>query len=1106
MVAHLGSGVEDPANLEATADLGTTVRVPPRVGPALALPLPRKAPRTTLVGTPLYMAPEVWRGEPASARTDLYSLGILLYELCSGRTPHMANTVHELAQAIREQPAAPLAQVAPQVDPVFAALVDRCVAREPDERFASADALREALEALRETTREEAVLRERPYPGLYSFTAQDRATFFGRAAEVRGLLDRLRAEPLVLVTGDSGAGKSSLCRAGVMPRVAEGAWGVGGAWAVCELLPGRSPLVALAAALAPLMGTREAELLEVLRDAPGELGRRVRAREGSRGLLVFVDQLEEVLTLALPEDAERFALALGSLATGGPMLRVLATARSDFLARLAALPALGEAISRGLYLLQHLTEAGMREAIQAPARAQGFAFESEELVETLVTAGRVDGGLPLLQFALSELWERRDRERRVVPAAALVALGGVAGALARHADGVLASLLPGERAAARRVLLRMVTAEGTRARRTREELLVVGGKEDEASRAALEALVHGRLVLAREAAGEELVEGTYELAHEALLVGWDTLRGWLASDVEQRALRQRLERACAEWHRLSRTSELLWSARQLQETARLQETSLSVTEVAFLRASRRAVWRQRLGRTTLLLLLPFTAAAVYGTLELRARYQQEQAVVMALEEARGAMRLARDKDARVEVLRREAFTAFDAADKNTAETSWADALALSAEVDRTYDDASRVLDEALLRDGRDPRVRHLLAEILYERVLVAERDRRIAVRGEIERRLEDLDDTGEFRRLLLEPAHLQVESLPAGAKVLLERAVEDQGQLRWSPPESLGETPLQQVRLPPGSYRLTLQRPDRPAVLHPVLLGRGEHLRVHLPLPASVPAGYVYVPPGRFLYGSGDDEVIRRTLVQTRPLHPVETGGFLIGRHEVTYAEWLAFLRTLPPEEQARRRPQARHFFGNLDVSEQSDGTWEFRLERGGFILRAREGQRVHYPERDHRADQDWLRFPVAGISWADARAYLTWLDRSGRLRGARFCDEREWEHAARGADGRDYPNGNRLAPDDANVAITYGRKSLAFGPDEVGAHPASDSPFGVADLAGNVWEWMSAYTSREQAAFGGGSFYQEAFAARGLNHGDGEPLQRDPLTGLRVCAPPPEP
>ena len=163
--------------------------------------------------------------------------------------------------------------------------------------------------------------------------------------------------------------------------------------------------------------------------------------------------------------------------------------------------------------------------------------------------------------------------------------------------------------------------------------------------------------------------------------------------------------------------------------------------------------------------------------------------------------------------------------------------------------------------------------------------------------------------------------------------------------------------------------------------------------------------------------------------------------------------------------------------------------------------RRLRYAKRDRRVEQDWLRFPVTGISFEDAEAYAAWLDRTGRVPGARLCTELEWERAARGEDGREFPHGDSLAPDDANVDLTYDKEPGGFGPDEVGSHPASRSPFGVDDLAGNAWEWTRSSLEPGQVVARGGSYYFAAASARLANREMPERTLRDITVGIRVCA-----
>jgi formylglycine-generating enzyme required for sulfatase activity len=290
-------------------------------------------------------------------------------------------------------------------------------------------------------------------------------------------------------------------------------------------------------------------------------------------------------------------------------------------------------------------------------------------------------------------------------------------------------------------------------------------------------------------------------------------------------------------------------------------------------------------------------------------------------------------------------------------------------------------------------------------------------------------------------------------------------------------------------------------VRYPVLPRRGETLRIAVPIPERVPDGFVYVPPGRFLYGSANDET--RSHFPASPLHEVSTGAYFIGRTEVTFAQWIEFLDSLPPGERARRRPRLgrdRGSFDRLDLSHRS-GRWQLAIQPTVERHRAGAGDLVRFAGRAHHQAQDWTRFPVSSITLDDARAYLAWLDRTRRAPGARLCGEHEWERAARGADDREFPSGNRLRPEDANFDETYGRRTESFGPDEVGSHPASDSPFGVADLAGNVWEMVRPIVDAGTPLYASGSWYENRLTCHAMNRQAGEEALRDLVVGLRVCA-----
>jgi formylglycine-generating enzyme required for sulfatase activity len=332
---------------------------------------------------------------------------------------------------------------------------------------------------------------------------------------------------------------------------------------------------------------------------------------------------------------------------------------------------------------------------------------------------------------------------------------------------------------------------------------------------------------------------------------------------------------------------------------------------------------------------------------------------------------------------------------------------------------------------------------------------------------------------------------------------------RWQegPSEVLGETPIEAKAISPGSIVLLFSFSGRESVRLPVLLRRGEAAKivVDLPYPTEVPDNFVLVPAGKFLYGTAGGEEARN-FYGSQPMHEIATKSYLIAREETTYADWIEFLRSLPKGERANLAPDGRRQGIRIALTEVSDGDFRIALGPEDNPQTGSAGQLIHYRGRAGFPAQNWARMPVSGITFNDALAYTDWLHRTGRVRGARACTEHEWERAARGADGRAYPHGEEIKPNEANYDLTYGRAFTAFGPDEVGSHRASDSPFGVQDLAGNVWEWTAFMDDPRIPVARGGSFFQSDTITRPENRAQDLPTRRDAFYGFRVCATYPAP
>ncbi len=423
-----------------------------------------------------------------------------------------------------------------------------------------------------------------PYVGLDAFHEQNQSIFFGRDHLVSELIEKLKSTRFLAVLGSSGSGKSSVVRAGLVPRLKNGALPGGAEWIYFKpMVPGSNPLLNLAHLMES--GTEQinqATLAEAYRQNPDKLAGVVSEKFGEPVVLV-VDQFEEIFTICTDDEArERFVANLIHLSLApGAEHRVIITMRSDFETKVARLPELQKFIERSVVRVTPLSASELREAIEAPAARIGLKFE-EGVIEALLndTLGEL-AALPLLQFTLLKLWENREHNR--ITWGAYKRLGGGREALARSADDFYNNLIHEEQVTMRRILLKMVRpGEGLEvtSNRVPRRVLYQKAEADDRIDRVLNRLIVARLVRISEGdmAGDEQVE----VAHEALVRNWPRLVEWL--DEERTALRQRqrLTTAAEEWQRLGRDPLALWRGLLLEEARHYDD--LNGLETEFLKA------------------------------------------------------------------------------------------------------------------------------------------------------------------------------------------------------------------------------------------------------------------------------------------------------------------------------------------------------------------------------------------------------------------------------------------------------------------------------------------------------------------------------------------
>lgn len=933
-----------------------------------------------------------------------------------------------------------------------------------------------------------------PYLGLGAFQEQDAERFFGREKLTKVLWEKFRdlhtpgcgeaKIRLLPLLGPSGSGKSSVARAGLIPALARNPLPGYARARVGILTPGTEPVQALAGILArmatgdtvPAGKAREfAHELSTQNDT-GQFDGLARIAGLCPGihdspLVILADQFEEVYSLC--QDRNKRNCFIGNLlhaaSDAAGYVSVILTLRSDFLGETQAHEALNRVIAENGELLPSMSREELRLAVAMPARNAGHPLE-DALVNLLVeeTRGR-EGALPLLQFALTRIWEGMADGKH--PADTLEEIGGVGGALAGEAGRLYNLLDDRDRRIVRRAFLGMVNlGEGIRdtRRRVRLDNLIAGDEEMTHVKKVLE-IFSGRGARLVTLSGEEAEGGaqTAEMTHEALLEHWSDLKAWLDKGRDDLRLMRRLESAAQHWNEQGWRGGLLWRPPDLTRVQTLyanKKDEFSRLQEEFFEASRGALRRKWILVASAVLCIVVGVGVAFYIVK-----QQER---VAIQNEKNAMyNLAR-------VYEEKAGFALNAALRGeNPDENFQQAWLYTIEALNQNIPADKTLPVSMARLG----MKELhLGLVRGADVGTDARHRAFATEDKTVRRWEsDLPgafaragkDAPEFKAVYrssfdLFPYKMQEISLvpvkggpPGGAQPWYDGYPRPAGKdpVQWmieSTAKAISEGKLIIDGIP--QLWAASWMAQRTAEASGMVESGGKPDR----FTTKNGMTFVYVHPGSFFMGRPWDEL---GILSTETFHMVTLkNGLYMQTTEVTQGQWKAVMGQNPS-----------HF---KDCGEDC---------------------------------------PVESVSWEDVQAFIQRMNQKGKNR-YRLPSEAEWEYACRAGSAGAYSFG-----DDA---WKMGEYAWYNANSENKTHPVAklkSNAFGLYDMHGNVGEWCEDYyfgsykgapndgrawvddPRGSDRILRGGSWYYPAEFCRSAERSSHEPVIRKFNLGFRlVCLP----